>query len=463
MPPSAWNRAGGAILTLLAAGCGGSAVSHDDGRGGAGAPPSDGTELECAGVREGDVTVTTRAELDRLRGVGLVTGDLIVACPECESLEALDCLAEVGKMLAVAGCDRLESLSGLSRLRRLGLLQANGGLGIGFCFAPFEPLGNARLRTLEGLGPLERVEGRVHVFDNPVLGDLAGIAPVLDVAGAFYIEGNPSLESLESLRGLRSVRAGLSVTDNDALVDLTGLDDVWAVGNLAVSNNDSLRTLAGLNDFLDLTWTPLIAVYGNPVLEDVSQLSRIGGVLHGIRFIDNDALGEVVLSESIEIVESDVTIHDNARLERFELPSLAYAGDISIQKNPVLSTLDIGAPVALRNLILTENGSMTDTSSFDEVRLAEGYVLIGRNPELETVTLPELQEVSDFFEVSSNPVLTGLDLPAFRSAGRVSISYNPELPSCLVDSVLAAIATESAGLSCDNAPDGCEVACPLRP
>jgi hypothetical protein len=461
MPPSALNRSA-FILALVAASCGGSAVSNrseDDGEAGAGA--TNGTD--CPGVREGDVTVTTPAELERLRGVGLVTGDLDVVCAECETLEPLGCLAEVGRMLVITGCDRLESLAGLSRLRRLGLRDENGGLGLGFHFQPFYALGNARLKTLEGLGPLERVEGRVHVFKNPVLADLSGIAAVSDVAGAFYVEENPSLESLESLRGLRSVRAGLSITDNDALVDLTGLEDLWAVGNLAVSNNDSLRTLAGLNDFLELTWTPLIAVLGNPVLEDVSQLSRIGGTLHAIRFTDNAALREIVLSEYIEVIESDLTIRENAGLERFELPGFAYGGDVSIQRNPALSTLDIGAPIAIGNLSFAENGALFDTSAFDEVRLVDGYVLIDNDPTLERVGLPELQEVTDFLEIRSNASLRELGLDSLRRAEWISITNNPDLPSCVVTQVLSTVTTPSPPMTCENGPDECFTECPPRP
>jgi hypothetical protein len=418
----------------------------------------------CGGVVDRDVTVRTPAELEALRGQSLVAGNLIVACPDCETLEPLGCLTEVGLMLSVVGCDRLRSLEGLSALRRLGLAGPNGGLAIGFFFEPWDTHGNAELRTLSGLGPLERAVGRIDVRDNPKLEDLVGIASVRELQGAMFLTHNPSLASLQSLDGLAVVNS-LSIEDNDALVDLHGLEHVVALGLLAIQGNERLATLAGL----DHPWqfsesVSQLGIADNPALTDVSALSKITGLNFAVRFLRNSALREVVLSDTIHTLASDLNVQGNSVLERFELPGLAYVDrDVTVADNPALTVVDIGRPLHVGPLTITGNAALPDTRAFEGIRIADGYVRLSDNTALSTASLAEMQEISGYLEVRGNPNLETLDLRALRSAASVTVERNARLSNCAVDPMAARVAAAYPPTVCDNAADSCERICPEVP
>lgn len=261
----------GAAAAALALGCGGTTLSsNDDPRGG-----GDGGSQPCTLTHAGDLVVRTPAELEALRDHHLVDGNLIVDCPECTTLAPLECLEEVGTMLSIVGCNRLESLGGLSALRRVGLRHSNGGLGIGFYFVPWETSGNARLGTLAGLGPLELVEGRIDVRKNPELRDLSGLVGLEHVAGSVYLADNDALPSLEDLSALQSVSGTLEIADNDALLDLAGLGSFVQSRGLGITGNGALATLAGLDNFWAESSDLVLDISGNPLLVDVTALENV--------------------------------------------------------------------------------------------------------------------------------------------------------------------------------------------
>lgn len=450
----------GALAVLLALGCGGTTLSKDDRTGG----DPDGGSTACTKAHEGDLVVRTPVELEALRDHRFVSGDLIVDCPDCTTLEPLGCLEEVGKMLSIVGCDQLESLDGLSALRRAGLRDQNGGIAIGFYFVPWETSGNARLRTLDGLGPLELVEGRVDVRKNPELRDLSGLRGLKNIAGALFVVDNDALGSLEDLSELQSTRGAFDVSDNDLLVDLSGLGALDRVLSFSVTGNDALVTFAGLDNFWGTSGSLDVHVSSNPVLEDVTALENLQGTLFGLQFSDNDSLRAVSLNPNLSILSAGLTLTDNLVLESFSAPGLTHVAEgIHIEDNAALTTVDVGAPASIGGLFLRDNGALSDTSTFAEVRVMTDLVLIEGNTVLERVSLPELQEVTADFRIAANPALTGLDLGALRSVERLEVTYNPLLPSCLVQDLLSSVASTGTPLACDNAPDGCAVACPPRP
>jgi hypothetical protein len=81
-----------------------------------------------------------------------------------------------------------------------------------------------------------------------------------------HIQDNISLASLEGLALEDALQ--VSVSGNDALVDLRGLHRLRAVATLAVSGNDQLRSLAAIDPTRDgalktLTWR--LTIGGNPL------------------------------------------------------------------------------------------------------------------------------------------------------------------------------------------------------
>lgn len=455
-----WALVQAAAVAVLVLGCGDTTGSDEDDAVGSG----DGASQACTLSHEGDLVVRTPAELEVLREHRLVSGDLIIDCPDCTTLTPLACLEEVGKMLSIVGCDQLESLDGLSGLRRVGLQNQSGGLAIGFYFEPWESSGNARLRTLEGLGPLERVEGRIDVRKNPALRDLSGLVGLKHIAASLLVEDNDALPSLRDLSELQSLRGALQIADNDALVDLAGLGSLVQATGLGINGNDALASLAGLDRFWGQSSDLALHVSDNPSLTDVTALKNVQGTIRDLFFIGNASLDTVTLNPGLAIVSGGLVVIDNAVLAAFFAPGLTHvAQGLQIEKNPRLAALDLGAPTRVGALYLGGNGSLRDTAALAEVRLVTGSCVIEGNEMLERVTLPELQEVGTEFRIGSNPLLTGFDLDGLRQAESIEVLYNERLPSCLVDDLLSSVVTSSLPWQCGNSLDACANPCPPRP
>lgn len=183
-----------------------------------------------------------------------------------------------------------------------------------------------------------------------------------------------------------------------------------------------------------------------------------------IGFTDNASLRAVRLNPSLAIVSGGLVVRDNPLLESFASTGLTQvASSLQLEENPLLATLDLGAPVSLGSLYLRENGALRDTAALAEVRLVTDSVVIEGNARLERITLPELQEVGTDLRIRSNPALTGFELGELRSAESVEVVYNALLPSCAASELVASVATASTPRQCDNAADECASECPPRP
>ena len=157
----------------------------------------------CAGrsgeIRDQSVSVHSQAALERLRGVGCITGSLQVMGP------------------------------GITDLSPLSNLQAVGG-----------DLAFRRIET-QDMGGLDALEYSYRLFlvDNPELTTLRGLEGLQEVGWNLWIRGNTKLESLDGLDNLGRF-VSINIEYNPALTSLDGIDRPRVDGGLSVSNNERL-------------------------------------------------------------------------------------------------------------------------------------------------------------------------------------------------------------------------------
>jgi hypothetical protein len=149
-------------------------------------------------ILTGDVTITHAQDLEVLRGVELLRGDLVI---EESGLQGAD-------------------LSALEGVRAI-----EGNLGLE---------GNRSLQDLSALKQLQRLEGNLYVGFNGGLTE-ASLPSLQKVGGALILEGNEQLAKLD-LPNLESVGRYLSVVENPRLTEvstpaLQGVADVEAYDN----------------------------------------------------------------------------------------------------------------------------------------------------------------------------------------------------------------------------------------
>jgi hypothetical protein len=137
---------------------------------------------------------------------------------------------------------------------------------------------NTSLLTINGLENLDSQSGFESDFiirDNPMLLNVSGVPNSFGPLDIFRIINN---DALLNLNGLENYAAGsyTTISDNDSLVDLTGLDEIY--GELVViSDNDNLQSLNGLvfsgfDDYLVIennqNLTDISAIYAGSYVDD---------------------------------------------------------------------------------------------------------------------------------------------------------------------------------------------------
>lgn len=173
-------------------------------------------------VLEGDVTLRKAADLELLKGVVALKGDLDISEALVSDLSALSSLRRVEGSLSVEGSASVTSLDGLGALEEVA-----GNLYLAFCDGlervslpalrevkgAFIVEGNAALAALE-LPGLEQVGGYLHLHENLALADVS-LAALVEVGGELSILDNPLLVAVD-MRALERLGGEIEMLDNGA-------------------------------------------------------------------------------------------------------------------------------------------------------------------------------------------------------------------------------------------------------
>jgi len=131
---------------------------------------------------------------------------------------------------------------------------------------------------LSPLGCLARVGGDLEI-DAASVSSLEGLGSLEAVGGKVTFRGLPLLASLRELGALNEI-AWLEIDRDSALVDLQGLDDVTLIqSDITLSNNDGLRSLRGLEGLTRVGGN--VVIMDNPVLPTCETDRLIAGISIG--------------------------------------------------------------------------------------------------------------------------------------------------------------------------------------
>lgn len=187
-----------------------------------------------------------------------VHGDLQVSSPELSDLNALRRLRQVEGKLEIHGNSRLESLTGLERLERVGSLS---------------------------------------VHDNEELADVRALSQLRE-ASSVVIRDVPQLGSLRGLEGLREVDR--LVIERTGIYQAAGLGGLTRVGQLTVRDNSRLNSLHGLGS---LTHARRVEIHHNPRLCAFGLLPALQRVERDLSVTANRGLTKVQVRGLLERVE----------------------------------------------------------------------------------------------------------------------------------------------------------------
>jgi len=133
---------------------------------------------------------------------------------------------------------------------------------------------HALLSSLNGLQNLPAVLPRdLDIQGNVALADLLALASITTVLDEVIINNNDALTNLNGLNSLTAIGQELTISNNDALTDLSALLSLAQLGTgvsgmadfLSITNNDMLTTLVGL-DNIDHTTISDMSISGSLLL-----------------------------------------------------------------------------------------------------------------------------------------------------------------------------------------------------
>ena len=153
-------------------------------------------------------------ERDKLDGVAVIDGDLVIRRSELTNLDLLRCIREITGTLHIYDNDALVDVSGLWWVERLGgdLIVADND-----ALVEFDALAKVRETEREQPEPSKTVNHGIVFIRNASLERIRGLAELERITGDLVLRSNPALVSLEGLGSLREVGYALAVNHNASL------------------------------------------------------------------------------------------------------------------------------------------------------------------------------------------------------------------------------------------------------
>ena len=259
------------------------------------------TQAGIPPVYVGDITLTTQAEVNRIRTTlgraTVITGALLIgpapgSSSDITDLSPLYFLTEIGRNFTIEDNDMLESIVGFDSLTNIG----------GFLLIKEHLL----LRKIHAFSALRKIGGGYQILNNSNLEVITGL-PVLDtILGGFSIlggalaRGHTSLDSLGDYSSLRHISGSFRLGFNS-------FDPVF-LGDFSM-----LETIGGR-----------FQIYSNTRLRDTPQFPRLRSIDKGISISNNDSLRYLYEFPALTSVGADILIRNRDSLS------------ISVRNNPLL-------------------------------------------------------------------------------------------------------------------------------
>jgi hypothetical protein len=348
---------------------------------------ADGTGCDPLKRLEGDATVAGPHDLEPLRGIGVVTGNLRIN--GVSDLSSLRCLTRVGADLWLGPDDSIPTSQGLHGPpgpNESALTHVDDLAGLASVGRDLVVTGHDGLVNLDGLRGLTSVGGTLRVTHNPVLRTLDSLAELSNV-GALNVSDNAALTSLDGLENLGGRISGeVQISINEALTNLDALMNVTGVdGELGVTSNPALTSLDGLSGLSG----PVRGLF----VQDCNSLTNLDGLSGLSGPVGGDQVGQLVVYQNDALTNVD------------GLSGLSGA---------------VGG-----GLMLVRNRSLTDLDGLRNVT-GVGGLYVDSNPALENLRgLAALAAVGGAFEVVDNTVLPTCEAEWLRdNVGAANIGFD---------------------------------------
>ncbi len=264
-------------------------------------------------------------------------------------------------------------------------------------------IGGSSLTSMTGLENLTSLNGGLTINDADNLTNLTGLQNINSIGGDVYLNDNLLLQDLTLLSTISNWNLNqLTISQNNALIDLNGFQNVTSVEKLVVSLNDNLITLNGLNSLTNIGANPYysLEVSHNQDLQSIAALSNVTSIGGGISMTWNQNLISYDGMQGITNVPYSMNLSFNGVSDLTGFNNLASTPRLTIDNNPNLTSLN-----GLENLTTVSgdffrfayNPNLTDIQALNHPIVIPALLQIYFNSSLSTCNAQAVCDYVDAF------------------------------------------------------------------
>jgi hypothetical protein len=386
----------------------------------------------AGGTFNRSIEVSDGATLEALRGCSVIDGSLTIFGTSLSDLAPLSQLRIVTRALRISSfAGTLDGLQGLESVGNLALDDTS--------VATLLPL-----QSLQQIGGGTAAGGALELNQNRGLFDLSGLGS-LQVVNRVSITGNPSLVTLAGLSVPGELET-LSIYDNPQLSDVTGLENLQLAQTVAIENSTALSNLAALSNLQAATSLALVNLPAVTTLElpigsiGVFYLENVGVTnlngLTGLRGLqsaviqNNSSLIDVDRLGALEALAELSVINNSSLLRLPDFAGIISVEQVYVRNNPLLAA-GPGFPLVADadTIFISDNLSLTNLTGFRVLQRAR-EIDISRNPSLIEVDLGTLGSARNV-RITCNTALpeSSLETVMLNVQGTVDVWGNQGSPT----------------------------------
>ena len=281
------------------------------------------------------------------------------------------------------------------------------------------------------------IEEYVSIWSGDDIVNLDGLSNIVSIGGWLNISSCPILENIDGLSNLSHVGQSITVEHCNILDDLVGLGNVASYNGLEIIGCDSLVSLNGLENISSTA--SMFKIDWCQSLTDLTTFPNLGYIDGNASISGLTSLANISGLENLDSISGFLSLHENHVLTSIDgLESLiAVGGGLSLYKGYTLE--DIGGLSGLKsigsNLEINKCNSLISLSGLDSLTHIGGSILVDENNSLQS--------------------LSGIDNIEAESIQNLSITYNPQLSTCEVQSVCDYLANPNGDIQIYVNATGC--------
>lgn len=215
------------------------------------------------------LTFSSQADIDNFAvnnpGCTSIDGDVLISGRDILNLDGLSSITNISGFLLINDNLFLNSLAGLSAVTHVGgeiNIEMNSSLpnltgleNLSSIGSSLRIVSNLSLVNISALGKITSVNGFLSVGANPYVASLSGLENITTINGPISIALNNRLKDMDGLSGLTSINGYIFIIGNRSLISLTGLTSLTSLFSkgspsiyITISENNALTTLSGLDN-----------------------------------------------------------------------------------------------------------------------------------------------------------------------------------------------------------------------